>query len=522
MNPRERNLLIVLAVILACGVGVYGIKRFFWDPLQTYNAEIDAMEKANAELSEKLDTFNRERKKLTLARLKSLPADTNQASAEYMTYVRQVFESNGLSVEKVTPAAAVKVKPSTPIPNVKEVGHLMMPFTVHARGELSNLVLAMEHMLKTPYEHRIRSVVVDRNMRTGSDTTKLTIVMNIETLIVAKSKNQPGLLPGVDPAAVILDVMASRGGLMPIPWGMVSTSALHGTTMPTPAGRDYAKIGDKNIFVGPQPPPKQEIITKYKVKDTPSITFNDTPLKEEATSLTISGKNFTSPSSSNQVTLLLDGKEPIDFSITKGSSSSLTLSLSGPRPDPGKLVARVENANGKSGLVQVASVVDIRPSPPPEFTPRYVFLTSTFPEQHTIFLRNKLYEPADPSLREQRIESQSKFDKFQIGDEDNNYIFFKAKLLKVELRYAYFQVQDNIYKIRPGQDLADAMGYQRGFKGQKGQNLLDDKTGKSVTQPLNNYWLNIEVAGLYDPRWSAVQVGGKDKTESKSKKFGFR
>ncbi|MBI1832566.1 MAG: hypothetical protein HYR84_14085, partial [Planctomycetes bacterium] len=108
---------------------------------------------------------------------------------------------------------------------------------------------------------------------------------------------------------------------------------------------------------------------------------------------------------------------------------------------------------------------------------------------------------------------------------DKRYIFFRAKLLKVELSHAYFQVQDNIYKVQTGQNLADAMGYARAYKGQKGQNLTDEKTGRPVTQPLNAFWLNLETAGLFDVRWAASQSGGKDKADNKGKgvkKLGAR
>jgi hypothetical protein len=228
MNARERTLLIALVAILASGAGLYAAKRWWWDPLQDYNKTIERMTDEHEQQDFKLATFHKERKKLALARMKSLSPKPDQAAADYMAYLEPLLAKSGLSVDKMTTNPVQKVKVVTPIPNVKEVGHQIITFTVRVRGELGQLVKAMEKMQKTPYEHRIRNLTIDRtDMAAKKDgSNKLTVGMIIETLVVAKSEPKTSLPPGIDPKSLLA---------------------------PTPPDRNYALIAERNIFVGATP-----------------------------------------------------------------------------------------------------------------------------------------------------------------------------------------------------------------------------------------------------------------------------
>jgi hypothetical protein len=228
MNARERTLLIALVAILASGVGVYTAKRWWWDPLQDYNRTIDRLTDENDQQDNKLATFQKERKKLVLARMKSLSPKSDQAASEYMGYLESLLAPSGLKVEVLEKSSVQKVKVVTPIPNVKEVGHQIISFTVRVRGELGQLVKAMEKMQKTPYEHRIRNLTIDRTDAAAKKdaSNKLTVGMIIETLVVAKSEKKTSLPPGFDSKSLLV---------------------------PTPPDRNYALIAEKNIFVGATP-----------------------------------------------------------------------------------------------------------------------------------------------------------------------------------------------------------------------------------------------------------------------------
>jgi hypothetical protein len=233
MNARERRLLIILVAILGSGMGLYAAKRWWWDPFQEYNKTIERMTDENLQLELKFATFQKEHKKLILARMKNLSAKPDQAAAEYMAYLESVLEKSGLSVEDMTRTSVQKVKVVTPIPNVKEVGHQIITLTVRVRGELGQLVKAMEKMRSKPYEHRIRNLTIDRIDASAKKdaSNKLSVGMIIELLVVGKGESTAPP-PSIDPSSLI---------------------------PPAPPDRDYLLIAQRNIFVGATP---------YTPKDT--------------------------------------------------------------------------------------------------------------------------------------------------------------------------------------------------------------------------------------------------------------
>ncbi|HZZ81257.1 MAG TPA: hypothetical protein VFE62_22325 [Gemmataceae bacterium] len=261
MNSRERMLMIVLIAVVGGGGFVIGTVVWFVKPLLAYNKTIDALKDDNDLEQLKWDTFQFERKKLELARLKSLPLNPGDASSEYSAYLERMMAQTKLRVVSIVPSQAAKVKPSAATPQgIKDVGHLVMTFTISARGELAELVKLMELLQDTPYEHRIRSLNIDR-VDTGfakSSNSNNTLVINmvIETMLVARNVNMPGHPPGVDQKCMIYDHIANRSGFAPTGWGLIGTMVVMKKAAPTPEDRQYDDIARKNIFVGWTPTTK--------------------------------------------------------------------------------------------------------------------------------------------------------------------------------------------------------------------------------------------------------------------------
>ncbi len=254
MNPRERTLLFALIAVLVLGVGVLGTYYWFVVPLKNYNLKIAAMKDENLKQKMMVEDFNSGKKKLAIARLKSLPATPNEASSEYVSYLHSVLGESGLKVEEVTPAQnAVDLKPVTNIPGIKTVGHKVLSFQVKSRGTMAQVVDALEDMRRTPYEHRIKSLNIDRAENSPKDeNAKLIIVMIIETLLVAKTDNKAGMPPGVDVKFMFMDGLM---GHMNAPVGLgqtVATLVLRQST-PVETDRKYAQIASRNMFVGKLP-----------------------------------------------------------------------------------------------------------------------------------------------------------------------------------------------------------------------------------------------------------------------------
>jgi hypothetical protein len=255
MNARERLLIVALSAVV--GVGGFAIGTYLWfvKPLFAYNKAIATLRDETDLEQTKWDTFKFEHKRLELARLKSLPANPSDAASVYNYYLEKIVIQSGLALGSIQPSAPVKVKPVSAIPNVKEVGHQLMTFTLTARGDLAELVNLMELLQTTPYEHRIRSLGIDRaDQAVGKGAgKKLVVTMVIETLLVAKNENRPGHPPGVNTECLIVDHIAGRSMLAPMGWGLIGNRLAVSQATPTPANRRYADIAKKNIFVGAVP-----------------------------------------------------------------------------------------------------------------------------------------------------------------------------------------------------------------------------------------------------------------------------
>ena len=262
MNPREKRLLSILIAIVGVGGVSLGTYLWFVKPLMAYNKTIQTMTDERNLEQLKWDTFEVERKKLAWARLKSLPITPQHAASEYQDYLGRMLEQTGLKVAGIAAGPALKVKPASQIPGIKEVGHLVMAFNLSATGELADLVKFMELLQKTPYEHRIKSLTIDRaDTSYGKNAGKtLTINMSIETLLVAKNENMPGHPPGLDSKYRVYDYIAGRTGLAPMGWGAIGSMLAVKQSTPMPLDRKYSDIARKNVFVGyiPLPTPNKK------------------------------------------------------------------------------------------------------------------------------------------------------------------------------------------------------------------------------------------------------------------------
>lgn len=255
MNSRERKLIILLVACVGVGGGGLGVYAWFVKPLIGYNkAILNARDERDLE-ELKWNTFLAEQQKLAWARVKSLPTRPELAASEYERYLERMIEKTELKLVGINYAAAVKVKPTGTVQGVKEVGHQIISFNLIARGELPDLVKFMELLRSTPYEHRIKTMSIDRadNSTAKTASKTLNITMTIEALLVGKSDNGPGHPPGLDGKYLAYDFLAARSDMAPLGWGMVGSLVALKQNMPRPAGRDYAEVSKKNIFVGAFP-----------------------------------------------------------------------------------------------------------------------------------------------------------------------------------------------------------------------------------------------------------------------------
>ncbi len=258
MNAREKKMAFALVGVL--GLSLFAAMAYFWFvvPFKANRTKIASMTRENDQKQDEIEDFKTEQTRLFLAKAKSLPANANEASAVYVNYLETVFRASGMHLDEVVPSQnSVEVKPVSNIPNIKKTGHRTMTFTARAKGTLAQLVNAMERMRKTPFEHRIKSLTIDRFDTAQKDpNAKLIINMTLETLLVGGTANKPGVPPGVDVKCVLFDSLAARTG-GPVGLGQAVATILLKQAEPAPTDRVYADIAKRNFFVGaiPKPPP---------------------------------------------------------------------------------------------------------------------------------------------------------------------------------------------------------------------------------------------------------------------------
>lgn len=418
MSSRERMLLIVLIAVVVGGGLVIGVFAWFVPTYRDLNKKITEMTQKRDEVDFIVETFKHDQKRLNLARTRSLPINGGEAATQYMNYLREVFPRAEVSH---APPGDMKFTPS--IQGIKKVGHQSITFQVRlAKTDLSQLVRSLEKFYKTPYEHRIKNMSIDRdNMNQSAKDTnpKLNVTLSIETLLIAKTITKGGLPPGVDPTYLILDGVASRQGhgVVPLGWGLLGLHFANHQSLNLPADRDYAKIAEKNIFVGaipytPPPPKKPK-------KDDPVV------------------------------------EEP-------------------------KVPEKQPNVN----------------------VPAYVRLIHTDPDHQTAYLRNIVQRAVPPEMK-LIAKERSGYDTFRIMDDETEYVFFKARVMRVDSREVFFQVKNKVYSIHIGKSLADAMEHA----------LSPDE--------MDDY----DLYSVYDAAWAKKEMedeAGKDKKKTNTKKGGTK
>lgn len=252
MTLRERNLMFVFLAIVGVGGGGFVFHQWFWQPLQEAQHKIDDLQDEVDQKDQQIRFVLQEKKRLEKYKLLSLPANPEQASSDYSTYLKDVLRSSKLSVDKLLGPPTASFKPGAA---GKKAGHLTLPFVVTARGSVDGVIELLERLKAAPIAHRVKTLAVQPAEAGSKDAGKLNINMTIEALIVNKSDSMnPFVVTTPDTRLLMLDSLAALRrapvGLAMMPWGvsMVTTHAL--VPSEDQWTRDYTDIAKRNLFVG--------------------------------------------------------------------------------------------------------------------------------------------------------------------------------------------------------------------------------------------------------------------------------
>lgn len=257
MTLRERNLLAVLVGIAVVIGGALAVRQWLYKPLVEANRARNELIADVAQKRELIDFVRHEQKRLEKYKVLSLPSNPDQAAADYSNYLNTLLRNGGLTVSvKGPPANLLKAAP----PQGKKAGHVVLPFTVSATGEIRNVVKTLEELKNAPIAHRVKSLALTPADPSSREPSKLSLQMTIEALIVYKADSFHPYLSTPDSSLVLLESIAGlRGaplGMAVGPWAISKATVQAIVKREPKSTRNYGDIPNRNLFAGllPEPP----------------------------------------------------------------------------------------------------------------------------------------------------------------------------------------------------------------------------------------------------------------------------
>jgi len=362
MNSNRRLLWIVLGGGFAM-VSMFVVFTSIVPAWKKANATIATLEDEVDQKQREMDFITGEKSRRETAQILPLRGPVDRAAAEYARYLKPLLHDAGLTVDEFQGPPPVEPK-GLSAGAKKQPTYQILPFQIRAKGEVASLSTALETMRRTPVQHRVRAITLDR--LDGRDTVaKLGIQMTVEVMVHPGAKSNPKLLPYPDRRMMPIEGLATLTGIPGLsvltPWTAEGMSLPQGVRVEDESHVriDLSKI---NPFLGELPPPPPPVAVAEKVE----------PPEPEPTG-----------------------------------------------PDLREYV--------KLDLIQ----------PPTE-----AFLRNTYINAGSIRLKSA---------------PMSGYEVFRIMDEDRAKTIVRGKVLRIDPRVVYFQVGEDIYGIRFGQTLADAM-----------------------------------------------------------------
>jgi hypothetical protein len=233
MTQRDQKTLMILVLsVVGAGMGFFLLQSWFLGPYGEYTRQIESLTGEVDSKEQQLAGIIRDIPLLKEARKHSVAANPVRAVEDYDEYLKRLCNASGLKNVDINPAslpADPKSGPGVPVsPNAaKKPGHIVLKYTVHAKGSLAAVVAAFDNLQRTPVLHRVvywrlsRQESASANKDNAKD--QLTVELQMEAMIAAGT--EANLVASLKP----------------------DTSM----RLPTPSNpRRYNDIARKNIFVG--------------------------------------------------------------------------------------------------------------------------------------------------------------------------------------------------------------------------------------------------------------------------------
>ncbi len=394
---RRIKLMIGSAVLLA--LFAFGFYKLFWAPLTALDARRETVQAEYNKQEAELETFYKKRKGLSRYRQLGLPASDSKGVSGgvegYTPFLTHLLEDSFQQRPDITPPSEMAGKrPSQATASKKaQPGFFVRTWQVHVTSDWKKLVVFLEKFRQAPFLHRIKSLNVEK--QAGTTAGK------------GKGKAKDLLRVDLTIEALVVrdgDKKAGKKARPDYVWSLDKRLAL----MPpdVPDGRKYRELERWDPFIG-GPFPK---------KPKPAIVPTGPPPRDWLTERQV--------------------LEQVRY---------------------GGFVART-SAGGPTELDRAGTLVMLAATPDQSALHAVTLLAVRIPSaEQTVWLHNQLLGP-DPNKRGAYILLSCKptANTFEVLDEKGDKPVLKATVLRIEPRDLYFQVDDKIYVIHTGGNLADA------------------------------------------------------------------
>jgi hypothetical protein len=285
MNARERILAIAVLSILVLVGGFFLVQALFLGPLQKKSEAIAILQDQIDKKTLRVEEIQGELHLLDRWKSLSLPSNHRDAQIEYEKWLTNLVQEQGFTGPTITPKAVdLKTGITATGPAVAKATpvYAKLGFSVTGRATLANLAKMLDKFYSAGLLHQIRTISIQKpqTLTAQQQRNELDINLSIEALALSGADARKLLLPPLDMRMLAVATAAAwrQGpvGLAFVPDALGPRGVL-GPQKLAPTERDYAKIADKDIFIGRIRDPRPYEIDPFRYCELTDITEKEEP-----------------------------------------------------------------------------------------------------------------------------------------------------------------------------------------------------------------------------------------------------
>ncbi len=315
MTPREKKLVTVLGVFGVFGIA-FGFYYLLYVPYSENKVLLRKLQDEHATKSTQQIELLAKQRDLNKLKPRSLPGDPNVARREYEALLSSLILSSGVpsgyNITPKDPADANRVPLLGPkLPAYTRIGYEI----VLRRVDLPTVVKFLKSYYEQPLLQQISRLTIkrtaDSDAKRGDNRADLEVSISTEGVIIDGAEKRQTLYP-------ISTAFGALGGGLGLSMLQLSAAETRAILPPAPSeladNRDYALLAAKDLFHGPLPEIKAEVIKTPK-KEAPKVVVAAKPKEDISPYIRLTG--ITWRSDGTVVAEILDMANHHDYEVAR-------------------------------------------------------------------------------------------------------------------------------------------------------------------------------------------------------------